>query len=234
MAFENDEAQLVYVPTYYPSTTNWQNATVLYPTGNLSNIDVLVYRINNTGGPYHIGGHIYTNTGNPLIGLNSSIVYAKVGSDFKSYSVSNVTGLFRVDSLTASGYTLFVDRIGYTPVSRTVQISSYSKDTIDFMFNPVGIVQRGKDIPKFYVLGNNYPNPFNPTTKISFGLPRSSNTKLIVYDLLGREVITLVNDKLEAGSYNIEWDAGNYSSGVYFYKLESGNFVQTKKMVLIK
>ncbi len=234
MAFENDEAQLVYVPTYYPSTTNWQNATVLYPTGNLTNIDVLVYRINNTGGPYHIGGHVYTYSDNPFLGLNNAIVYAKAGSDYKSYSISNNAGLYRVDSLVSSNYTLSVDRIGYAPINRSVQISNYSKDTVDITFNLVGIVQKGKDIPKSYVLGNNYPNPFNPTTKISFGLPRSSNTKLIVYDLLGREVITLVNDKLEAGNYNVEWNAGNYSSGIYFYRIESGDFVQTKKMVLLK
>ncbi len=234
MAFENDEAQLVFVPTYYPSTTNWQNATVLYPTGNLTNIDVLVYRINNTGGPYHIGGHVYTYSDNPFLGLNNAIVYAKAGSDYKSYSISNNAGLYRVDSLVSSNYTLSVDRIGYAPINRTVLISNYSKDTVDITFNLVGIVQKGKDIPKSYVLGNNYPNPFNPTTKISFGLPQASNTKLIIYNILGSEVAVLIDEKLESGNYNIEWNASNYSSGVYFYKIESGDFVQTKKMVLIK
>ncbi len=234
MAFENDESQLLYVPTYYPSSTNWQNATILYPTGNLTNIDVLVYRINNTGGPYHIGGHVFTYSSDPLSGLNNAIVYAKAGSDYKSYSISNNAGLYRVDSLQSSTYILTVDRIGYAPVNRSVLISTYSKDTVDITFNMVGIVQKGKDIPKFYILGNNYPNPFNPTTKISFGLPRASNTKLIIYDILGKEVATLINEELKAGNYNIEWNAGNYSSGIYFYRLESGDFVQTKKMLLIK
>ncbi|MFI5144081.1 MAG: T9SS type A sorting domain-containing protein [Ignavibacteria bacterium] len=234
MAFENDESMLAYVPTYYPSSTTWQNATVLYTTGNLSNINVLVYRINNTGGPYHISGHIFENTGNPLLGLNQSVVYAKVGNDFKAYSISDFSGLYRIDSLPSATYSLIVDRIGYSPMNRSVLISNYSKDSIDITFNMVGVVHREKDMPKSYVLENNYPNPFNPETKIAFGIPHASNTKLIIYDILGREVATLINEKLEAGNYNVEWNAANYSSGIYFYKLESGDFVQTKKMVLIK
>lgn len=234
MAFENDESMLAYVPTYYPSTTNWQNATVLYLTGNLSNIDVLVYRINNTGGPYHIGGHIYSNTGNPLVGLNNSIVYVKVGSDYKAYSISNGAGLYRVDSLLPASYTLAVDRIGYTPINKSVLISTFSKDTIDIIFNLIGIVRNEYDVPKEFWLGNNYPNPFNPVTKISFGLPKASITKMVIYDISGREVSKIINNELVAGNYTINWDAHNYASGVYFYRLEAGDFVQTKKMVLIK
>ncbi|MFI5144080.1 MAG: T9SS type A sorting domain-containing protein [Ignavibacteria bacterium] len=234
MAFENDESQLLFVPTYYPSTTNWQNAAVLYPTGNLSNINVLVYRINNTGGPYHIAGHVYANTGNPLLGLNNSIVYAKVGSDYKSYSISNGAGLYRVDSLLAGNYTLTADRIGYVPMNRPVLISTFSKDTIDLTFNLIGVVRKDKYIPKDFWLGNNYPNPFNPATKISFGIPKTSNTKLKIYDITGREVSELINKDLEVGNYTIIWDARDFANGVYFYKLESGDFVQTKKMVLIK
>ena len=207
---------------------------VLYPTGNLSNIDVLVYRINNTGGPYHIGGHVYANSGNPLLGLNNSIVYAKVGSDYKSYSISNAAGLYRIDSLASSNYTLTADRIGYSPLSRTVQLSTYSKDSIDITFNLLEIRQNGKEVPKVYILNNNYPNPFNPVTKISFGILQASITRLVIYDILGREIATLINEKLEAGSYNIEWNAANCSSGIYFYRLESADFSQTKKMVLIK
>ena len=89
-------------------------------------------------------------------------------------------------------------------------------------------------IPEKYILHQNYPNPFNPTTKIKFELPKSSYIKLIVYDLLGREVAKLVNEKLTTGSYETEWDALRFASGIYFYKLVANDFSETKKMLLIK
>ena len=92
----------------------------------------------------------------------------------------------------------------------------------------------GEMIPGKYSISQNYPNPFNPVTNIKFGIPKSGFVKITVYDLLGREVITLVNEQMQPGSYNVDWDASNYPSGVYFYMLESGNYYESKKMVLIK
>ena len=90
------------------------------------------------------------------------------------------------------------------------------------------------DIPGFYSLSQNYPNPFNPVTKVKFQIPKSSFVKLIIYDLLGREITTLVNQQFKPGTYEADWDATNYPSGVYFYKLITDEFIETKKMVLIK
>lgn len=92
------------------------------------------------------------------------------------------------------------------------------------------------EIPKKYLLRQNYPNPFNPVTKIKFEIPvgNSDNVKLIVFDVLGKEVSTLVNENLSAGSYEAEFDAVNLSSGTYFYMLVSGEYRDVKKMVLIK
>jgi Fibronectin type III domain. len=89
-------------------------------------------------------------------------------------------------------------------------------------------------IPTEYSISQNYPNPFNPSTKIIFALPQRALTKLIIYDLLGREVQTLINKELEAGYHEIYFDATNFPSGVYFYRIQSGNFIQTKKMILMK
>lgn len=91
-----------------------------------------------------------------------------------------------------------------------------------------------RELPSNYILTQNYPNPFNPTTKIKFGLPKKSIVKLTVYDILGREVSTLVNQDLEAGYHEVKFNAGNLSSGVYFYQLRTGPFVETKKLLLIK
>jgi hypothetical protein len=85
-----------------------------------------------------------------------------------------------------------------------------------------------------FELKNNYPNPFNPSTTISYSLAKASSVSLIVYDITGRVVTTLVDGKKSAGSYSIPWDASNVSSGVYFYKLSAGNYTQVKKMVLTK
>ncbi|MBK7255283.1 MAG: T9SS type A sorting domain-containing protein [Ignavibacteria bacterium] len=100
--------------------------------------------------------------------------------------------------------------------------------------NPIGIINISSEIPKDFSLGQNYPNPFNPATKIKFALRNTSFTNLVIYDGLGREVETIVNEQLNAGSYEADWNASNFPSGVYFYKLTTGDFSKTNKMLLIK
>jgi hypothetical protein len=88
--------------------------------------------------------------------------------------------------------------------------------------------------PKKFELSQNYPNPFNPTTTISYNLPEAGNVTLIIYNLLGQEIKTLVNEYKEAGVYTINFDASQLDSGLYFYKLQVGSFTQTRKMTLVK
>jgi uncharacterized delta-60 repeat protein len=88
--------------------------------------------------------------------------------------------------------------------------------------------------PPEFKLNDNFPNPFNPTTNIEFIIPSSSLVKLAVYDMLGREVQTLVNGQLNAGTHNAQWNASSYPSGVFFYRITAGNFTETKKMILVK
>jgi len=98
----------------------------------------------------------------------------------------------------------------------------------------IGITPISGNIPDKYSLEQNYPNPFNPSTKISFDILKTGFTELTIYDLLGNKIQTLVNESLNQGSYEINFDAGSLSSGVYFYKLTSGDFAKTQKMMLIK
>ncbi len=91
-----------------------------------------------------------------------------------------------------------------------------------------------KQIPAEFELYQNYPNPFNPTTKINYSLPNDANVELKVFDMLGKDVSTLVNEFRQAGNYSIEFDGTNFKSGVYFYKLNAGNFTAVKKMILVK
>jgi hypothetical protein len=89
-------------------------------------------------------------------------------------------------------------------------------------------------LPETYFLAQNYPNPFNPSTTIEFALPKSTFVTLWVWDLLGRQVGELVNEKLSPGTYGTQWDAGGLAGGVYFYRLQAGDFVETKKMLLMR
>jgi len=98
----------------------------------------------------------------------------------------------------------------------------------------IGIEPVSSEIPKHFKLHQNYPNPFNPSTQIKFDIPSSSFVRLIVYDALGREIDEFINERLNPGSYVYEWSAESYPSGIYFYKLVAGDYVQTKKMILIK
>jgi len=98
----------------------------------------------------------------------------------------------------------------------------------------IGIKESGTTNPLEFALLQNYPNPFNPTTVINYQLPKTSAVKLSIYDALGKEMSTLVNESQNAGYYNIEWNASAYPSGVYFYRLEAGSFISNKKMILIK
>lgn len=89
-------------------------------------------------------------------------------------------------------------------------------------------------LPETYALSQNYPNPFNPTTEIKYDIPTKSHTTLKVYNILGQEVETLIDEDKSPGHHSISWDASEYSSGVYFYKITADDFVETKKMVLAK
>lgn len=99
---------------------------------------------------------------------------------------------------------------------------------------PVGLKEIGNTIPNIFKLYANYPNPFNPSTSIKFDIPKESNVKLVVYDVLGKEISILINYKIKAGRYEVWWDGTDHPSGVYFFRMITNEYVETKKMVLIK
>ncbi|MCB0722614.1 MAG: T9SS type A sorting domain-containing protein [Ignavibacteriae bacterium] len=103
----------------------------------------------------------------------------------------------------------------------------------------VGVTTNTNEVPATYDLSQNYPNPFNPSTRFTFSLPKGSNVSIVVFDVTGRQIATLVNSKFEAGKYSVDWNGTDnggalVSSGVYFYRIVAGDFVQTRKMALIK
>ncbi|MCK9426278.1 MAG: T9SS type A sorting domain-containing protein [Ignavibacteriaceae bacterium] len=118
----------------------------------------------------------------------------------------------------------------------------YDKTKIDLVGNIVGVRKNVPPLPDNFQLSQNYPNPFNPSTKIKYSIPWQSFVNIKVYDLLGKEVSTLVNEVKPAGNYEVEFNANKLSNGVYFYRLKANDpesssglsFVESKKMILIK
>jgi hypothetical protein len=110
----------------------------------------------------------------------------------------------------------------------------YNIQKYDYLYSPILAVDEEEANVNSYILTNNYPNPFNPVTTISFTIPEQAQVKLTVYDILGNVVDVLSDGVKNSGTYNIQWNAKNYSSGVYFYKLSVGKFIQTRKMILLK
>ena len=120
----------------------------------------------------------------------------------------------------------------------TIQITAPTVETARWT-TTVGITNISSEIPSNYDLFQNYPNPFNPVTKIKFDIPsnvkrQTSDVRLLIYDALGKEVTTLINERLAPGSYEVDFDASNLPSGLYFYRIEAGEFDKIKKMIFIK
>lgn len=117
--------------------------------------------------------------------------------------------------------------------NRTGFHQAYVARIADSVFTSVAELLDAR-IPVSYNLSQNFPNPFNPSTEIHFSLPNKSHVTLTIFDLLGREVATLVSEELSAGSYSTRWDATGFPTGVYLYRLEAGEFVETKKLLLLR
>jgi len=125
--------------------------------------------------------------------------------------------------------------IGYNKPDNVIGVTNYNFNSIDLIPLSPNNVKSEKNIQlECYYLIQNYPNPFNPTTTIKYDIPERSFTTLKIYDVLGNEIETLVNEEKPVGTYEITWLAESLPSGVYFYQLNAGDFIETKKMVLMK
>lgn len=129
---------------------------------------------------------------------------------------------------------LSLTRTNCTPKNVIVQIWPESTFSVNLAMDCVVPVDRDPVLQSQYVLAQNYPNPFNPVTMFSFNIPRRAFVSLKLYDIFGQEVGTVVNELREPGANEAKWDASGMASGVYFYRLISGSFVQTRKLVLMR
>jgi len=178
---------------------------------------------------------------------DTTVTVSNTGRDtLRILGISSTNAAFsaRPTSKTVPPTQSFPDTLRFTPssagtASALILISSNalsSPDTIRVSGNGIltTVEKLPSEVPKEFSLGQNYPNPFNPSTTIEFALPKSAFVTLRVYDLLGRQVGELVNEKPGPGNYKTQWDARGLASGVYFYRLTAGDFVETKKLLLLR
>jgi uncharacterized delta-60 repeat protein len=178
-------------------------------------------------------GNVYVTGSSVDTGTNYDYATIKYNSSGTQQWVAIYSGQGNYDD---AAYSIVVDGSGsvyLTGTSWRGYGTDYDYATIKYS-QPIGIKKISKDIPDKFSLSQNYPNPFNPSTIINYQLPKSGDVKLIIYDAIGRELKTLVNEQQNAGSYRVEFDGSDFSSGIYFYKLSGGDFVETKKMILLK
>ena len=112
--------------------------------------------------------------------------------------------------------------------------SGFYIDDLSFSGNATSIYNNNSQASLIFDMKQNYPNPFNPSTTIEYQIPQSSHVSLVVYDVLGNQVVTIVNEVKPAGNYSVNFVAANLASGIYFYKIKAGNYVQTKKLIIVK
>lgn len=154
---------------------------------------------------------------------NNEIYYSlNHGNNWKLFDTKlESTNMFFINNM------LIIDSVFYINTDHGIY-----KNSLNEIITNIG--KENSNIIYKFRLEQNYPNPFNPTTKIRYSLPKSGSTKIYLYDILGREIIKLVDEHKEIGSYEIEFNAANLSNGIYFYRIISGNYSETKKMVLLK
>ena len=177
-------------------------------------------------------GNVYVTGQSPGSGLSYDYTTIKYNSSGDSVWVKRYNG---PANSTDNANSIALDGSGNVFVTGQSEGSGTGTDYATVKYSQsVGINQISSEIPDKFSLSQNYPNPFNPFTKINYELRVTNYAKLVVYDVMGKEVVTLVNEKQSPGTYQVEFDAGSLTSGIYFYRLTSGDFTDTRRMMLIK
>ena len=234
--------QADYQPTFFKYdgsyTINWKDAdsVMVDSNGITTGINFVVQQFP-TSGYASISGSVKDKSGNPVDGV---LVFARdENNETASFGITDKTGKYTISNLSPGSYTVTPDKFEYSSdqtasVSVDYNTSFSSSTSFTIASDLVTAVNDKPVIAENFVLSQNYPNPFNPTTIIRFSIPFASKVNLSVYNILGEKVAVLTNGYKQAGNYEVTFNAGSLSSGVYFYRLTAGNFVSVKKLILMK
>ncbi len=198
-------------------------------------------------GAYGSGGGLYKSTNNgvnwSLVGLSGARIEAIAinGNNIFAGKLGSQTGVFMS---TNNGVTWLDKNQGFTVPTGITELlisgnnifagTSYNSIWRRSLSEIIGVQNISSEIPSGFYLYQNYPNPFNPFTNIEFSIPKHGNVKITVYDSQGKEIANLLNQNLSMGTYKVNFDGTSYSSGIYFYKMETKDFSSTKRMILLK
>jgi hypothetical protein len=204
---------------------------------NVSGLIVCVKKIVANGGG-KISGKVNNSNGSGLCGV---VVVAESQNSI-SYGISESDGSYEITNLDPGTYTAATDKIGYVSIISTAPVIDYAMGLFTSEANftltqqvTTSVEPSIDDLPESFALYRNYPNPFNPSTQISFSLPSDGYASLRVYNILGQEVAALIDGYLTAGRHSVTFEPGNVlSSGVYVYELRYNNRVAVNKMILMK
>ena len=230
-----------FLPGYYNDEGNasvyWQNADTVLIDSGITGKDIYLIRDSSYGGG-NAQGNITFNIGRESEYYDGITLYAKslTTNALYSYNFSKDDGTFEVTNLPYGQYELIAQKIGIDDAySQTITIDNLNPSVsgINIVFN-ISDVKKEQSIPRSFTLYPNYPNPFNPSTTISFYIPEITDLKISVVNILGEKVKTLIDDTFTSGLHKIIFDAKGFSSGVYFILFESTGFVRTQKILLLK
>jgi protocatechuate 3,4-dioxygenase beta subunit len=230
-----------YIPEFYDNVHRWEDATPVNATGTIMGINASLDMDSSGGGNGIITGTIRDANNAPLAG--TLVTIKNSFNQVIGYSMTSSDGNYEIEGMNGGNYTVNGSVFGYGSSAQTITFDPIQSNTMIVNMNltstPLEVTENGKPIPSEVTLADNYPNPFNPTTVISFSIPEAQYVKLAIYNLLGQKVQELVNEFLPSGNYSASWDAtdasgNNVSSGMYLYRLEAGTTTVVKKMLLMK
>ncbi|MHB1688474.1 MAG: carboxypeptidase regulatory-like domain-containing protein [Ignavibacteriaceae bacterium] len=225
-----------YEHQFFPSADEWEHATAITLDSSMSGLNVVLYHDHQSNYGGEVMGDVHSDKGTALSGV---LVTVKDSSgNVVGSAITDMNGSYTIAGLTQGNYTITASVSTYSSKKLTTTYSPTAGTTTVSNFTMAKTVTAVKNqtanLPAKFVLENNYPNPFNPSTIIGFSVPYSSHVTLDIFNVLGQKVAELVNNNLAAGHYSYSFDASKLSSGVYLYRLQTGNFVSVKKMVLSK
>lgn len=231
-----------YLPSFFTydgqSTFKWREAdsVVIDENSQLIGFNFNLLAVPDSGFA-RITGVIKDGTGK---NINGAMIYAlNENGSVSAYSTTDENGMFTMDNLAPGKYTLNTSKFNYDSKSETsVELDYQNNQQANVQMTMIPLTTtKGDPAPEIirdYKLFQNYPNPFNPVTTIKYQIPNAGMVTLKVYNLIGQEIATLVNSHKPVGEYTIQFDASGLNSGIYFYKLNAGNQVYTRKMIVLK